>query len=927
MYGASEIARSRLRKRKEATGNVIEQLIDAPVVKTIMDKSPTNTPDQPPIEPHVPVGQVPKIKNVQRRVITPENTSLPSTELPLTELPSTELRTGRTGNTSPQSNSPLRQGFDGQAGQLASAAATQQDPDETQETYNIPMELRSANEFEEKKESTEVEPEEIEFHFENASLLNLIAQIEEIFGITFITDDILDPLPKDGKTIKGNKISFKTHQPLTKRQAWNLFVTFLDIAGFNIVPMPEPKMFRIQKFASVLKAAVRSYIGVDPDTLPENEEIIRYVYFIENSTVEAITNIVNSLKGAGAELISLREHRGFILTDKAYNIKMLMKIVKELDQVSMPQSMSVLKLLRTDAIEVKKLYDSLINADEKQDYTSRLFASRKQPTSSYFPENTRIIAEPRTNTLILLGSQDAIQKIEEFIVKNVDVDIDVPYPRLQPVKLKYADAATVAEILTGLTKFGSDTPAGKSGGVRGGDKYLKSMSFTPVRETNTLIIQGDYDDYLQVLEIVKELDAPQPQIAVEVLVISITNNDKKQLGTQLRSKVPGSTQGILGNNVVFQTSGFLASGSPSNVVENTSASLGVQRLLGNLANLANTAAQGNTLLTLGADMFGVWGIFNILQTVTNAQIISNPFMIVSNKAEAKIELGEARRIVESQIIPSAGPTQVSEKNDQAVLSVTVTPQINADDGKIILNIVIVNDEYLEPASGAPSSGNKNHKEIVTSTMVSDGEVLALGGITRNKIEHQLNKVPVLGDIPGLGWFFKNKEKKETKENLLILFSTRIIEPDVPTTANKFTQEKIADYHETMCDMHDVSEARDPIYQMFFAMRSDGTEAIVDEFIFERAEIKGSAGASVEKKEKHKKRAETAAAATQRTKEIYSDNPRTTTDGTTLKQKPAIAPEAAPQKLSQSTALDRKRNNKKNQKALADYLPTDAEARA
>lgn len=780
--------------------------------------------------------------------------------------------------------------------------------------HDVPMELRPATTG---TKQPEPELEEIEFHFENASLQNLITQIEEIFGVTFITDDILDPLPKDGKTVKGNKISFKTQKPLTKRQAWNLFITFLDIAGFNIVPMPEPKMFRIVKFQSALKAAVKSYIGIEPEDLPEGEEVIRYVYFIENSTVEAITNVVNQLKSPGAELVSLREHRAFIITDKAYNIKMLMKIVKELDQVSMPQSMAVLKLRRTDALEVKKLYDSLINSDEKQDYTSRLFASRKQPTSSYFPENTRIIAEPRTNSLILLGSQDAIQKIEDFIVKNVDVDIDMPYPKLQPVKLKYADAGTVAEILTNITKFGGDTAAGKNGGVRGGDKYLKPMSFTPVRETNTLVIQGDYEDYLQIMEVVKELDAPQPQIAVEVLVLTITIDNDKMLGTQLRTKVPGSTQGLLGKNVTFQTSGFLASEVPAQVVENTTTTLGVDRLLGNLVSLANSAIPGNTLLTLGADAFGVWGIFNALQTVSNAQIISNPFMIVANKAVAKIELGEARRIVESTIIPSAAPQQISQKDDQAVLSVQVTPQINADDGKILLDIVILNEEYTQPASDNPDAGDKNKKEIITSTMVTDKEVLALGGITRNKITHVMNKVPILGDIPVLGWFFKNKRKEEVKENLLILFSTRIVETDSPVDANKFTQEKIADYRETRSAMHDVSEKHDPIYKMFFAERAGSTEAIVDEFVFDRDEKTKNPNAIKEPQ-----------------KGCCADEgpakPKVVKPGC-CPELPHPTPEL-PATICEPKAKESKHQllaskKRKSQKALADYLPSQAEARA
>ena len=402
--------------------------------------------------------------------------------------------------------------------------------------------------------SLPVDEETIEFHFQDTDLKNFITQIEEIFDITFIGADNLSPAPNGSKTIKGNKISFKTHRPLTKKQAWGLFITFLDIAGLNVIPQADPRIYRIEKFESTIRAAVPTFIGVDPTTLPETQEIIRYVYFIENSTVDAIVDVVKTLKGKGTELIGLREHKGFILTDKAYNIKMLMKIVKELDQVSMPQSMSVLKLKRADAQQVKELYDSLIQS-EQGGLSSRLFNARKQPTSVYFPENTRIIAETRTNALILLGSPDAIKKIEEFIIKHVDIDLDKPYQKLKPYKLRYADASTIAEIMNSVTKFGSTTAAGRSGGVRGGNKFLKPMSFHAEKDTNQIIIQGDHEDYLQALKVIKELDEPQPQVALEVLVLSVNVGDTKELGVQLRTKDDGRTEGAVGNQVRFPNIG------------------------------------------------------------------------------------------------------------------------------------------------------------------------------------------------------------------------------------------------------------------------------------------------------------------------------------------------------------------------------------
>ena len=100
-----------------------------------------------------------------------------------------------------------------------------------------------------------------------------------------------------------------------------------------------------------------------------------------------------------------------------------------------------------------------------------------------------MFAEPRTNSLILLGPQDAIKRIEDFITQSVDVDLSQPYSPLHVLPFRYADAKTVADIMNKVTKFGATTEAGKSGGVRGGDKYIKPITFTPEPETNRIDCQ------------------------------------------------------------------------------------------------------------------------------------------------------------------------------------------------------------------------------------------------------------------------------------------------------------------------------------------------------------------------------------------------------------------------------------------------------
>ncbi len=712
-----------------------------------------------------------------------------------------------------------------------------------QPTIIPPMEAEqqpAMQKFSQEEEATlqrdEEQDEELVFNFENADLSNLVSYIETFFDVKFITDEAVKPMLTTGKAVKGNKISFKTTKPMSRHQAWSLFLTFMDLAGLAIVPEGQPGMYRIMATVAAKKAALPSYIGIDSNLLPDNDTKIRYVYFVKDVPIETLKNVIGSLKSAAAEVLILQELKAFIITDSSYNIKSLMNIVHELDKVSMPQAMSVLKLKRVDAIHVKKLYESLVKPEGQQG-SARLFTPRNSATTLYFPENMSMIVETRTNSLILLGTREAIQKIEEFILKHIDVDPEMPYSPLHVVDLKFADATMVADIMSNVSSFGQNAVAAGVGGVRGEDKYLKQMTFTPEQTGNRIIIRGDYDDFLKAKEIIEQLDSPQPQVAIEVLILSVGITDIKQLGAQLRNspnmQADGTTirnDGLFGNKISAQTSGtYLTGNPPTTVVQNTAES-GVKRLLGDLVTLVTGSAAGTSVLSLGSDSFGVWGIFSALKTISNVQVISNPFLIATNKTEATVSLGEIKNIKTATIESSSGPVDTfSDK--EANLTVKITPQINSD-GMIIMKLNVSITEFRQGAA-AEATAARTTKVIDTSTIVADKEVLALGGLIKNTTNNEGTKLPVLGNIPLIGWLFKNKKKSDIKEDLLILVSARILDPYTQKEADIFTQNHIGDYKSSVKQFEEVHLRRDPIDRAFFVDKKESAVHSMDKFIFKR----------------------------------------------------------------------------------------------
>jgi general secretion pathway protein D len=673
----------------------------------------------------------------------------------------------------------------------------------------------------------------VEFQFEGTDLDNLVKQVALLYDVIFIPDDTISPLPAETKSLKGNKVSFKTHRAMTKGQAWDIFITFLHLSGFALAPDGPLHTYRITTLKNAQHNPLPTYISVDYKDLPDNDQLIRYVYFIENATTDTIKGLLEHFKSPDALVQMLNDSKAFVITDRSYNIKVLINIIKELDKASMPQELLVLKLRQVEAEHVKKLYESLVQSKDEGGY-QRFFPPRKTPTSLYFPESVRMIAEKRTNTLIVLGPKDALKVLEDFIVKHVDVGLDQPYSKITTHQLKYADAITIADIMNNVTKLGASTEAGKVGGLRGVDKLVR-LSFVAEPDTNTLLIKGDYEDYLLVKPAIEQLDMPQPQVAIEILLLAIESTKTKVLGAQLRTREPAL--GLVGNNVKFQTQGL-----PFSYIVDNPAGSGATRLLGDLINLvtdptSSFGAPGRTVLTLGSDKYGVWGIFRALEKITDAKIISNPFITTSNKTPAKVSIGQTRRVVSSEVIPGGTtPNQVSFMNDSANLTVNITPQINSD-GMISLQINIEITDFITPATEIRNV-QKVERKLITNAIVANKEILALGGLIQSSSTDASVKVPIIGDIPGLGWLFKDKSKEEGKNTLLVLISTQIINPTSQDEIEKLRKNRTDDISQALNDIDKQLNTQDPIDQTFFNGRSqDPDDRFFTEYIDRKFGVK------------------------------------------------------------------------------------------
>ncbi len=326
------------------------------------------------------------------------------------------------------------------------------------------------------------------------------------------------------------------------------------------------------------------------------------------------------------------------------------------------------------------------------------------------------------------------------------------------VQVNYAKAADLAELMRG----------GK------GNALLSSRGSVGVDErTNTLLVQDVASSIVEIRKLVANLDIPVRQVLIESRIVIVRDNFSRDLGvrwgvTAVRDTsdglfaVTGSGSGA--STIVNSAIGNINStGQPFPVTVPAQA----DRYQVNLP-VANPA--GRLALALLDDDFLVDLELSALQAEGRAEVVSSPRVITANQKQASIRQGVE---IPYQEAASSGATTTQFK--EAVLSLTVTPQITPDD-RIILDLEVTKDSVgavvtNERGGSVPSIDTR---AIQTQVLVNNGQTVVLGGIYETEETENYSKVPFLGDIPGVGTLFRSTRKSSTKSELLIFVTPKIL---------------------------------------------------------------------------------------------------------------------------------------------------------
>ena len=343
------------------------------------------------------------------------------------------------------------------------------------------------------------------------------------------------------------------------------------------------------------------------------------------------------------------------------------------------------------------------------------------------------------------------------------------------IQINYARAADIADLLKSVRAVDTGIQSSPFSDVSLGqltteeNTLLSSRgSVTVDARTNSLLVQDTALKLREVRALIQRLDVPVRQVQIETRIVEANDDFSKNLGARLGFSSVVQDAELLGNINVGDTFSGATVASNSNtringVLDNTGA-LSVDLAAGNIGTQA-AASYAFSFARLGSGFLKLLDLeLSALQAEGKGRIIANPKILTTDQTEASIEQGQERIIVTGGGLASTGA-----ETQEAILSLTVTPQITPDD-KITLDVQITNDSF---ATGANTI---NTKRIDTQTLLENGETVVIGGIYSQTETQSVNKVPFLGDIPFLGNLFKRRTATNNRTELLIFLTPRIIDP-------------------------------------------------------------------------------------------------------------------------------------------------------
>ncbi|MBI3017951.1 MAG: type II secretion system secretin GspD [Deltaproteobacteria bacterium] len=609
-------------------------------------------------------------------------------------------------------------------------------------------------------EGTKAAPKVTSINFRDETLEAVTKSISKLTGKSFIVKDDL------GR----KKITIISQEDVTIEEAYRAFLSALEMNDLTVVPVG--KFLKVVPIQDATKMSLKTYSG---EYAPTSDGYITRIYHLKyinaGDIQRALQGIVNP-----RSLVAYEPTNSLIITDTGANINRIVEIVTHLDIKGFEEQLIVLKIKYASAKEVADQINNFYKDDKKPG------GSRFAPTPPFGgpmeggggESISKIIPDPRSNSIIVKANSQGIAKIKELISK-----LDTPVGGGGKIHVYYLQNSEAEKISTTLNNLlggrsGARPPTSFMPGMPpqvGPVDFEGEIKLTGDKETNSLVITASLQDFQTLKSVIQKLDIPRKQVYVEAYILEVSVSKSKTLGISYTAGVPapGFRNGLVGGfsgttpgtmDIVLDPTKFLTPTGSGVLGFVTRGSTRVTLPNGQSVNIPNATA-----------------LVRAMATDSNANLLSAPQILALDNEESEIQVSEKIPMSSGASTTSTGIIQTNISREDIGLKLKIKPQINEVSDLVRLAI----DQSIEaiskdkpPSALESQSFISTKRAMKTTVLVKDQDTIVIGGLLRDNVNETTSKVPLLGDIPILGWLFKSTNKDTVKTNLVLLLTPTII---------------------------------------------------------------------------------------------------------------------------------------------------------
>lgn len=569
------------------------------------------------------------------------------------------------------------------------------------------------------------------------------------------------------------KVQIISPRKVTKEEAYQAFLSALNLLGLTTVE--TGKVIKIMPVRTAVKGNLKTFLG--SSWTPMTDEVITQIVPLKYIDAKEIQSTLSRIVSTNS-MIAYPPTNTLIISEAGYKVRRVLDILELLDVQGQQAQVAIVPIRYAESKSI---------ADKVSEIFKNTTATKKGASSGAY-RSYKIMTDERTNSVIIFGPPRTIADVKA-LVRKFDIPLDDPSRQstIHVRPLDYADAkklaSTLSALATGPKKNGQlrRPPIGSIGADKRTDEPISvadlgdDVKIAPEESSNALLITGSHAAYQAINSLIRKLDLRRSQVFVEADILDLNMNSGFKFGTSIFSGRGGPQSSSIATTWQASPLGPLIAsqavqGTQAGATVNSQAQL--ERVAGVFAeDMTVGILSGKEVEIAGLGKFRPGALIRMIKADANTRVLSSPAILTANNEEAQITVGEKIFFKTSDINPTSGTPIPRVDKEDVDLTLSIKPNISHANYVTLQINLESSSANLDSATGLPKVNKRKTKQLVT---VKNAQTVVISGLVQTLESQTFQKIPLLGDIPILGWLFRNSRIEHLKNNLMIFLTPHII---------------------------------------------------------------------------------------------------------------------------------------------------------